>query len=594
MRQLLASAALAALALAAPVSIAPHSPIGAAAVLAQADVTLENLNYKFAKASLTIPRVVVEGSTLTRAELEALFDGSNNATLGARIARLSAKSVTIPTIEITQDTPEGRATTIYRNNVFRDIRNGVVAESATQEVSSKVQPPAGAKDKFEIDGVMTSMVVKDFDMSQTMRFLFDKAEAGETPRKILTEQRIGQTRYRIGDIAKFTIGEVYGGEMKVRPLQTPVVQLLGDLEEKTRGGQTTDPRVGMKFAADFLTAMSFGESWVKGLSGEVTVPGSQPYRFSLDQLTFAADDKGGRYQIKGLKTGNGTDRFDLGEFAIEGVEIGAMLKALQAAVDKDVDPTSTDPAAMIPKVSAVRLSGIDIDVPDVKNKGQRVRAKLGQFVVQMGNHVGTIPADVSVGIDRLQMDIPQNTKESGLRDILAMGYSALDLSARYDQAWNEAAKTMTIRELSFRGAGMTSVKATAEIANIPRELFTLDKAVASVAALGATARSLQLHVVNEGLFEKLIAKQARDTRRKAEDIRAELAAGATMMVPMLLGDHPAARPIGAALGRFVADPKNLRVDVKAKGDGLGPTDFLAVSNPMELLKKVDITAVANQ
>jgi hypothetical protein len=77
-------------------------------------------------------------------------------------------------------------------------------------------------------------------------------------------------------------------------------------------------------------------------------------------------------------------------------------------------------------------------------------------------------------------------------------------------------------------------------------------------------------------------------------VRAELAAGATLVVPMMLGDHPAAKTLGTVLGKFVAEPKNLKINAVAKGAGIGATDFLAVSNPMEILKKVDITASANE
>ncbi len=311
-------------------------------------------------------------------------------------------------------------------------------------------------------------------------------------------------------------------------------------------------------------------------------------------MVMAGGGAQSRFQMQGLKAGSGADRFDMAEVAVEGLDLSATLTALQGLATQSGGMTNVDPATIIPKVGAVRFAGIDIDVPDTKTVGQRVRAKLGLFETRMANHVGPIPADVAVTLDRLQIDIPADTKEKGLQDILAMGYKALDISAKYDQAWSEAAKTLTIKELSLKSGGMASVSAKAEIANVPREIFTLDKAIASVAALGATARSLQISVVNDTLFEKLIAKTARDSRRKAEDVRAELAAGATMMVPMFLGDHPAARPIGVALGKFVAEPKNLRIEVKAKGDGIGATDFLAVSNPMDLLKKVDITANANQ
>jgi hypothetical protein len=142
---------------------------------------------------------------------------------------------------------------------------------------------------------------------------------------------------------------------------------------------------------------------------------------------------------------------------------------------------------------------------------------------------------------------------------------------------------------------MFSATAKAEIGNVMRDLFTTDKAKAAVAALAVAAKSIDVSLTNSSLFERLIAQQAKEQRRKPEDVRAELAAGASLMVPMMLGDHPAARVLGPILGRFVADPKNLKVTVTARDPaGVGATDFIAAANPMDVLKKVDIKAAANE
>jgi hypothetical protein len=248
---------------------------------------------------------------------------------------------------------------------------------------------------------------------------------------------------------------------------------------------------------------------------------------------------------------------------------------------------------MIPKIGLIRFGGIDIDAPDGKNAGQRIKARLGLFETKMSNHVGVIPSSVTMALERFQMDIPTNTKESGLQDILALGYRTLDVSARYDQTWNADSKTLKLNEFSIASAGMFAAKATAEIGNVARDVFSTDKAVAAVAALGVSAKAVDVNIVNSGLFQRLIEKQAKDSRRKVEDVRTELAAGAAMMMPMFMGDHPAARLLGQVVGKFVADPKNIKVSMTSK-DGLGATDFMAAGNPMDVLKKVDIKASANE
>jgi hypothetical protein len=299
--------------------------------------------------------------------------------------------------------------------------------------------------------------------------------------------------------------------------------------------------------------------------------------------------------MKDFRVNNQADTVTLGDFTVEDISFGSMTQALtKIASTPNFDPMDMDPTALIPKVGLVRIAGIDVDVPDTKDSKQRIKAKLGLFETRMSNHVGPIATNVAVNMDGLRMDIPQNTKESGLRDLLQMGYNSIDLSARFEQVWDQAASKLKINELSLRMAGMFAARASAEVGNATKELFTLDKAVAAVALLGLSANSLSVNLRNEGIFEKLIAKQAKETKEKPEDVRAQIAAAATLMVPMILGDHPAAKTLGAVLGKFVADPKTLTVTLKAQGAGLGATDFIAASDPMDLLKKIDITATANE
>lgn len=597
MKHVLASVSLAALALAAPIAAPGASPFGASIVRAQSAVTLENLAFKGEVGSVRIPSITVEGSTASKAELEALFDPTTLATLGQRVGKLSARRIAIPLIEVTQLSPEATATTVYRDVVMTDMRDGMVASATIGAMTGNAKPRDGAKVFPGFDVGLGATTLKGMDLGLSMRFLFDKAQPGEALKTALAEQNIGKITYSFGDAGTATIESVTMRDFKLRPLKTPLMDLVA-MAERMKGQKNKESeRMAIGFVSDIFGAMSFGDMQMRGLQGEMKQPGNKPtVRFAMERMAMAGGaDVPGRFQMQGLKFGSGPDAVGIGEVAVDGVSLPGLMAALdRLSAAAEPSPADLDPAAFVPKVDLVRFSGVDIDVPDTKDAKQRIKAKLGLFEVKMANHIGPIPASLAIALDKLQMDIPAATKEKGLQEILALGYKSFDLSGRYDQAWNEATKSLAINELSLRSAGMFAASAKAELINVPKEIFTLDKAVAAVAALGVNAKSLQVRLQNDSLFEKLIAKQARDARRKVEDVRAELAAGATLMVPMFLGDHPAAKAIGTALGKFVADPKTLKVTVTAKGPGLGATDFIAVSNPMDLLKRVDIEAAANE
>lgn len=596
MKRSLASVSILALALFAPMTGPVLLPVGTGTAQAQSATVLENLSFKGDFGSVAIPRISIEGSTASKADIEALFDGKALNTLAQRLSQISARSISIPMIEIIQVLPEATSVTIYKDLILRDVRNGVVGEAVAPLVTAVAKPKAQAKAFPGFDMSMAGMTMKGIDLPLMFRFAFDKAQPGEALKVAMAEQTVGKTTYKIADVATVTFSEISLKDFKLKPLTTPLMDIVAQSEKLKNDKSKDGEKFALSMLTDILGAVSFGNMELKGMAGEAAQPGKPPVKFSLDRISGAGGaDVPGRFTMQGFKVLNGKDTVNFGEITIEGVSLGAMMGALQTMAASAVpDMAKIDPATFIPKVDLIRMAGIDIDVPDTKDPKERIRARLGLFETRMGNHVGTIPANVAMTFDRLQMDIPANTKEKGLQDILAMGYKALDISARYDQSWDQAAKVMKVNELSLRSAGMFATKLTAEIANVPKEIFTLDKAIAAVAALGVSAKSVNLSVTNDSLFEKLIAKQARETRRKPEDVRAELAAGATLAVPMMMGDHPAAKVLGTALGKFVAEPKNLKINLTAKGAGLGATDFLAVANPMDLLKKVDITASVNE
>ncbi|MCA3564209.1 MAG: hypothetical protein IOD03_10070 [Methylocystis sp.] len=596
MNRMLASALLAATLFTALLPSRTLWPFGADAAFAQSSVTLENLAFKGDKGSVSVPKVMVEGTNATKAEIEALFDGQSNETLAQRLSRISAASITIPAIVISQTLPEATSVTTYKDLVLRNISNGVVAEVFAPSMTSNAKRRAGNKDfpEFEVTG--ERMTLKGLDMALILRVLFNAAEPGETLKVAVAEQSIGKTLYKFGDRGAFSTGEISIRDFKLRPLATPLTSLMGSAENLAKDKSEEGQKRALATMLDLFGSFAIGDFEAVNMAGDFREPGKPPVQISIGRLAGGGGaEMPGRFRMRDFRLKNQADSLAFGEITLEGISIASMTQALTRLANRtDLDPTDLDSLALLPKISLIRFGGIDLDIADTRDPKQRVRAKIAGFETRMGNHVGPIPADVAVSLDGFRMDIPADTKDAGLRDILRMGYSAIDLSAGYEQVWEQAASKLRINDLSLRLAGMFAARANAQVSNATKELFTADQAVAAVAILGLTANSLSVDFRNEGLVDKLIARQAQEGKMKPEDVRAQFAAAATLMAPMLLGDHPAAKTLGAVLGKFVADPRTLTVTLKVQGDGLGATDFIAVSNPMDLLKKIDITATANE
>ncbi len=591
------TAALAAILLASAAPLPLALPFAPTAAQAQSVVTFDNLGFKSDIGAVSIPKIMIEGTNATKADIEGLFDTKASATVAERLSRISARSISIPVIEIRQSVGETESVTTYRDTTFRNVANGVIGEASmtSWSVKGKGARPRPSAPSVDIDVAGSSLSIKSFDLALMLRAFFTKGGANEPLKTVATEQTIGRTVMKVGNDVSIVIAGASIRDFKMRALATPFTEIMAETKKNETEKKPGWEQRNLVYASQMLSMFALGTMEMTGLTAQFKDPASgAPGSMALDKVSMSGQSlMPERFSMQGMKVDASGAKVQFGEITFSGMDFSSMISALQKVGDgqkmEDADPTQ-----FIPKIGLMRFAGIDIDAPDAKSPGQRVKARLGLFETTMANHVGAIPADIAVTLDRLQMDIPANTREKGLQDILKLGYKALDISGRYDQKWQEASKTLRLNEFSLKSAGMFAATAKAEIGNVTREVFNTDKAVAAVAALGVSARSVDLAVVNDSLVEKLIAQQAREARRKVEDVKAEMAAGAALMIPMFLGDHPGAKVLGATLGKFIANPKNVKVTLTAKDGGVGAPDFIASGNPMDVLKKVDITSSANE
>jgi hypothetical protein len=174
-----------------------------------------------------------------------------------------------------------------------------------------------------------------------------------------------------------------------------------------------------------------------------------------------------------------------------------------------------------------------------------------------------------------------------------MGYGKLDLSLVTAASWNEPGNELVVREVSVRGTEMGSAVLRGVLANVGRDVFNPDSAVAAVALMGATARNLHVTIENKGLFERVIVQEAKKQKKSPEDLRREYGMAAAVAVPAVLGNSSSAKAVGQAVARFVARPGRLTISATTKDPaGLGLADFVATPEPAALLDKLEITATA--
>ncbi len=216
--------------------------------------------------------------------------------------------------------------------------------------------------------------------------------------------------------------------------------------------------------------------------------------------------------------------------------------------------------------------------------------ELGRFEIDSAAQKDPTGRKLDLAVDHLIYPL---AGDGAFRNLVDMGYSRLDLSSRINVIWTEASSELAINAFSIEGADMGSVNITALVDNVTEDLASSDERIATMAARDLLIKKLDIHIVNGGLFEKALAVQAKSQKQSVDEARQSDMMKATLVLPALLGNQPPIRVIGSELAKFIADPKSFNLIALAP-QGFGVADLELARTPEALLKKVEITAYANQ
>jgi hypothetical protein len=287
-------------------------------------------------------------------------------------------------------------------------------------------------------------------------------------------------------------------------------------------------------------------------------------------LDASGTDKGGPVAIKS------------GALRAEGVDLAQALTALGASAD----------AAPTGRLSHLTLTALDIVAPDQDSgPGKTIHLSLANLEIR-GDYDGDTLKHGSTKLTGLVVE-PSPDSEFG-KTLAEIGYAKVEMSMVVGFDYQAGAKTFTLDELTLEGAQMGSVRMKANFGDVDPSLFGADSAARMAALFGCSVSSLQIDVVNSGLFEKALAYTAKQQGASADALKRQWSTAVGQMGPLLLGGGPSTLTVAAEAQKFLADPKSLSITVKAKGGALKAADFMAINDPSDLTGKLDFAAAANR
>jgi hypothetical protein len=266
---------------------------------------------------------------------------------------------------------------------------------------------------------------------------------------------------------------------------------------------------------------------------------------------------------------------------------------LQGGGGADEEETE-QPAVLVPTVAQFMMSKIDVSLGNDEREPTAVKPSfaIDHFEVDGAMPFEARPTQVTATLDHFTLN-PALLKDSYLKPLVDMGYPKLDLSSRVEMAWDMSTEELTVKDVSINGSDMGALKVSGVIDKVSKDFFSGDTTAMQAAALGASIKKIEVRLDNAGLFERVIALEAKEQHKSIDDIKQTYVANAALGIPAMLNNKPAAKLIGAAVAKFVANPKSLHI-VASSAEGLGAADFALIDDPTTLLDSLDIKATANE
>lgn len=589
---------LGALAAACLLSVAlPATPVWAQKTKTKGDLATEASAPPVSEFAVEIPTIDAVDSNLDEATLRAIFSGNVTDNADA-LAGLNATSITIPQINLDATTTiDGETTTTtitFGDLVLTDVADGVAASvtlsgmnvDSAEDGSGAFGPLSAAN--FNIGGVLGIYGLVD-------------AGGGAELETIYTDFNFEGGTITSPEVS-CTIGSMTAAEFKARPLKHSFAEIMALAEAMEDEGEEASPEVmgsALRMYADMLTAfesspIEFGGFDCSGVDDE-----DRPIDFKIAGMTVGGMSPGiyPAITMSGMEIAvEGDGAVSIGGVNVKAMDLSGPIAAIEAAPEAIDEAWFTANArALIPAFEGFSLSDLSIDVPDPETEGGRIKASVGAFDLTLGSYLNGIPTDLLTTASNIAVDLPTDSTDEQVQQLLALGVTSVDAGFTVDASWNEAEDTIVFDEVSVTGADLATVKLVGTIANATEALFSLDENQALAAAMGVAVANLKVDVTDAGLSDIIMASVAAEQGGDPATMRPVFAGLAEGTVVGFLAGAAEAQNVGAAISSFVSgNAKRLTIEMTAKeAPGIGMMDFMAAeSDPSLLIGKVTIDATA--
>jgi len=544
------------------------------ALAPEGSVSLDNLTFTLGATTYRIPHLEAEGANLASADLTALFSGDEK-TIDGRLARLSAKRLTIPSLTTERRVGDAVERTAYRDVSAKDMVAGRIAEMRAGMVEQVLEKADGAGQVFLWSGGL----LKGVDLRQIAHVILatrlDRQEAlkplidEESVETLAITDRSGRSAVKTG---RFAVSGVKGRALAAAP-----ALLLDRLQRLDPDKAEADPTL-LKDLIDALASVDVGGFEIRDIvatgKGE---PAGAPYAVKLGRIAAGhlANAAIGSLSLENFAL----TASDGGRVALERFDLR------DARLDSLVD-------APFPRFGHIGLTGLSADMPDARLESSRMKFSLARAEANFSDYREIAPTKLSARLDQFAIDLAARGEAPSTAQFLALGYRDLDLSAALAGEWREKTQEAVFAPVRVEGKDMGAATLGVTFGNVSSAVFSSMAIISKAAALASSLRSVDFTLEGGGLIDRLLTLQAKQEKTPLDKARADYAKTAGIAIAAIFGGGDKAHRIADAVSAYIIKPKRLTVRLAAPG-GINALDAL-VRRPADILEGLEVQATAER
>ena len=551
--------------------VAPPTPNGG---IIQAD----DVSITRGATTIRIKSIEMAGTSLSNADLAALLDPKAPGSVADRLRKVSAVAVIIPEIAVDDTTAGSERHGVIRRILLAKVVAGKAAAVSAAETSlaltdgqEAVNGSTGSFEAANVDLAQLAHVAETArtDAAEPILPLFDKAV-------INTVKLTNVTRN-----ASLSAASLAATGVRARALAKGIAAAGATVSGATPMAGTPDPNTAALLRD---LAQSFA---IATLDGDDIASRSKA---SDGETSFTAAHIG----LKAMDAGT-VGAFEMRDFHLAGP--AATLSIGTATVGAFDIPQAGQPDRTAARPGQVDLRTIAVDVTTrdktAPGKATQVKFTVDHFAAQQtgGGAATAIPTSGSATIDNLGFDVLADSALT--RSLYDMGYRHVSLSCVLTSTYDPAVQELSVHRLAVEDPALGAVDVALLLSNVTQGLVSPNAQIQQASAIAILAKTLDLKVINKGLFDNALALKAQQDGISVADERQADVDFFANKLPMILGDGANARTIGGAVAKFVADPKSLHIALRSK-EGLGVAALGMLGDPGAVLDSLDVQATANE